>query len=198
MTCPGSGCYVAGSTPTGANIYVGSNAGLLVSTNNGGTFSLASVGGISAPQVMVSFAGAKQGGTTRFLCVTENAGDVYPGRSYRRELRQLPWAFIRRDWGQANWMLRTNGIQSGDEPAMVAMSLTDVSTAHTSEAAGAVRILILEKTTNGTATWQRTLFPTNNQNVFTGWAGNGGDRDRAGRRGALGTGGGAQTHSEQG
>jgi hypothetical protein len=181
----GSGCYVAGAFFDGTNIYVGSNAGLLVSTNSGGTFALASVGGISAPQVMVSFAGAKQGGTTRFLCVTENTGDVFPGLLIEENYDSFLGVYSL-DWGQANWTLRTNGIQAGDEPAMVAMSLTDISTAYIAGQQDSSEFPILYKTTNGAAGWQRNLFPTNNQNVFTGWAGNGGDRDWSYGAGALG------------
>src|SRR5258708_1642104 len=74
----GAGCYVAGAFFDGANIYVGTGFGLLVSTNGGGTFALSGAGGIAASQSMVSFAGAKQGGTTRVFCVTLNSADGFP------------------------------------------------------------------------------------------------------------------------
>ena len=97
--------------------------GLLVSTNNGTTFAIASVGGISATQAMVSFAGAKQGGTTRTVCITMNNADVFPGL-FIEGIYDSYIGVYSLDWGQANWTLRTSGIPSGDEPAMVAMALT--------------------------------------------------------------------------
>ena len=54
----------------GANIYVGTSAGLLVSTNGGASFAVAPVTGIPAGEFIVSFAGAKQDGSVRFLAVT--------------------------------------------------------------------------------------------------------------------------------
>ena len=181
----GSGCYVAGTLFDGTNIYVGCNAGLLVSSNGGSTFTIANVGGISAPEVMVSFAGAKQGGTTRFFCVTENSGDVFPGLLIEENYDSFLGVYSL-DWGQSSWTLRTNGIPGADKPAMVAMSLTDISTAYIAGQQDGSEFPILYKTSNAGASWQRTLLPTNNQNVFTGWAGNGGDRDWSYGAGALG------------
>src|SRR5262249_27307035 len=78
-TASGNGCFVAGAFFDATNIYVGTNLGLLVSTNNGASFAMSSVGGISTSLSMASFAGAKQGGTTRFFTVVLNAVDVFPG-----------------------------------------------------------------------------------------------------------------------
>src|SRR5262245_43590165 len=78
-TSSGSGCFVGGAFFDGNNIYAGTNQGLWTSTNNG-TFT-ASAGGIPAAESIVSFAGAKQGATIRFFCVTLDSGDVFPGLS---------------------------------------------------------------------------------------------------------------------
>ena len=53
-TASGNGCFVAGAFFDGSNIYLGTNLGVLVSTNGGSTFALSGVGGIppAAPPVV--------------------------------------------------------------------------------------------------------------------------------------------------
>ena len=70
--------HVAGVLFDGTNIYVGTNQGLLVSSNGGSTFSLSSVTGIPAGQAIVSFAGAKEGGAVRLFAVTAAPPSVMP------------------------------------------------------------------------------------------------------------------------
>src|SRR5262249_57170565 len=82
-TASGNGCFIAGVFFDGANIYVGTNLGLLVSTNSGASFAMSGVTGIPAAQAIVSFAGAKQGTTTRFFAVTLAAAAVFPARVTR-------------------------------------------------------------------------------------------------------------------
>ena len=181
----GNGCLVAGAFFDGTNIYVGTSAGLVVSTNGGASFGLSSVGGVPSAQAMISFAGAKQGGTTRFICVTLDAPDVYPGIQLEGYYGNYLDVYSL-TWGQANWTLATNGIAAGDDPVFVAMATNDVSTAYIAGEQPSSEFPIIYKTVNGGATWQSVLLAANNQNVFTGWAGNGGDRDWSYGAGALG------------
>jgi hypothetical protein len=181
----GNGCFVSGAFFDGPNIYAGTSAGLVVSTNGGKTFALSTAGGIPASQAMVSFAGAKQGGTTRFYCVTLNAGDVYPGMDIEGYYDSYLSVYTL-DWGQANWVVKTNGIAAGDEPVFVATALNDVSTAYIAGQQDSSENPILYKTSNAGANWQMSLLVTNNLNVFTGWAGYGGDRGWSYGAGALG------------
>src|SRR5262249_51520388 len=75
----GQGLHLAGAFCDGSNIDVGTNSGLLVSTDGGATFSLSAAGGIPSGKAMISFSGAKQGGTTRLFAVTWDSADVYAG-----------------------------------------------------------------------------------------------------------------------
>ncbi|MBC7901792.1 MAG: hypothetical protein H7Y27_00145, partial [Gemmatimonadaceae bacterium] len=73
----GSGLAVGGVFFESANIYIGTNEGLLVSSNGGSSFSVLATTGIPASQTIFSMAGARQGGVTRLFCVTANTADVY-------------------------------------------------------------------------------------------------------------------------
>jgi len=154
------------------NIFVGCRAGLLVSTNNGAAFALASVGGFDTnAEAMYSFCGGKQNGTNRFYCVTDAKAAVYPGMTVDvYNFRGL----YRLDWGQTNWVADTNGLAAGEYPAFVAMAQNDINTAYVATAH--TNLLYPDRETvyrrTGTAPWSRTFFITpNNTNIFSGWAG---------------------------
>src|SRR5208283_3265393 len=72
-----NGLWIAGAFFNGSNIYVGTNDGLLVSSNDGTSFALSSVTGLSGE--MASFTGATNGATTTLFCVTVTAGTMSPG-----------------------------------------------------------------------------------------------------------------------
>jgi photosystem II stability/assembly factor-like uncharacterized protein len=182
-TASGNGCFVAGAFFDGSTIYAGTNLGLLVSTN-AGAFTAASVGGIPAADAMVSFAGSKQGSALRFFCVTLNSVDVYPGLFTEGSYFSYRGVYSL-DVGQANWTAKITGIIANDFPFFVAMSRGDIATAYMA-GQNSVEFPIIYKTTNGGSTWQSILLTNNNQNIYTGWAGRGGDRDWSYGAGALG------------
>ena len=91
------------------------------------------------------------------------------------------------DWGQPAWVPVTNGISAQDDPVFVAMAQNDISTAYIAgQQNDDVEYPALYKTVDGGASWQLSLLVTNNQNVYTGWAGNHGDHDWGYGAGALG------------
>lgn len=183
----GNGCFVAGAFFDGANIYVATGPGLLVSTNDGQSFALSSVGGIDTNnEFLFSFAGATQNGATRFFCTTMNPGDVYPGM----EIESVYASYVSvysLDWGQANWNPATNGINGQDDTVFVAMAQNDIYTAYVAgQQNDDYGYPALYKTVNGGASWALSWLVTNNQNVYTGWEGAQGDSDWGYGGGALG------------
>lgn len=168
-----AGCYVAGVLFDGSNIYAGTNSGLLISTNSGSTFSIASLTGLPLTEAMVSFAGAKQSGVIRFFCVTLGSGDVYPGVTGADHFNYKNIYSI--DAGQTAWTLRTSGINAAHHPFFVSMSKFNTSVAYAAGGSDAGEPVVY-KTTNSGLNWASVLLTTSNQNIYTGWSGHGGDR----------------------
>jgi photosystem II stability/assembly factor-like uncharacterized protein len=171
-TNTGAGLMVGGAFWDGQNIYFGTNAGLLVSSNGGQSFAIANVGGLPAGQVLLSFAGAKVGTTTRFLAITWNSADVYAGvPGYDNGGGEN---VVTLDWGAANWAVRNIGSTSA-WPFYAGMALNDVGTMYVAGGSSNGTPTVF-KSTNGGANWTSVLNTSSTQNVATGWSGAGGDR----------------------
>ena len=168
----GNGCYVAGAFFDGSAIYIGTAVGVLVSTNGGATFALAAVSGIPSSQAMVSFAGAKESGTTRFFCVTLGSADVYPGVTGADHANYQSVYTL--DWGNS-WVSRTAGIAAGDHPFFAGAGRANVSVAYVGGGSDA-GVPVVYRTADGGAHWSQVFLTTNNQNIATGWSGVGGAR----------------------
>ena len=169
----GGGCHVAGVFFDGSTIYVGTNAGLLTSTDGGATFAVSNIGGMQQDEVMLSFAGAKQGQTIRFFCIVMNSADVYGG------ITGADYAGYKNiytlDAGQPNWTARGAGIPAGTFPFFVSMARNNIDVAYVAGGSNSSAPIVF-KTTNGGTAWQNVFVTSNNQNIATGWSGAGGDR----------------------
>ncbi len=171
----GAGCGIGGAFFDGENIYLGTNDGVLVSTNGGTSWTTAALTGLPSNERIFSFAAAKSGSTTRFFCLTGDVNDVYvglPGSDY--------WDFMKGiyscDYGTTNWSPRMGGIAVGaDFPMFVDMAENDINTVYLAGSNSNSEPIIL-KTTNAGASWANTFLTNNNQNITTGWSGSGGDR----------------------
>jgi len=171
----GSGNTVGGVFFDGTNIYIGTNDGVLVSTNSGVTWTTAAITGIPAGQQIWSFAGAKVGATTRFFCITGNAADIYVGL-----VGSDYWDFMKGvysvDYGAGNWVPRMTGIVTGtDFPMFVGMATNDITTAYLAGSNSSSEPIVLKTTTGGTS-WNDVFMTANNLNINTGWSGQSGDR----------------------
>jgi hypothetical protein len=171
----GAGNIVGGVFFDGTNIYIGTNDGILVSTNSGTSWTTAAITGITSGQRIFSFAAAKNGGTTRFFCLTANTGDLYVGL-----VGSDYWDFMQGvyscDYGSTNWTSKMTGINVGtDYPMFVAMAQNDINTAYLGGSNSSSEPIVL-KTSNAGTNWANTFLATNNQNIITGWSGDGGDK----------------------
>lgn len=111
----------------GNNIYIGTNDGLITSSNSGASFAVQSTTGITAGQVIWSFAGAKNGSTSRFACITANTGDTYNGL--------MPWEYYNfakgiytMDNDNGTWVSKSAGVNfTNDFIRYAAMAGNDIN-----------------------------------------------------------------------
>ncbi len=180
------GLNVGGVFCTETALFVGTNDGLLVSQDNGKTFSMSKIKGIPDNEAMVSFCGAEEKGTIRFFTITTDHDfvkwDTYFGNGTYFERKYHLKNIYRMDWGKSDWEKSMDGIAELDRPIMISMAQNNVSTAYFSgnsslpdpELHGPVRPCVYQ-TTDGGKQWKAVFLTENNQNVQTGWIGDGGD-----------------------
>ena len=172
----GSGNIVGGVFFDGNNIYIGTNDGVLVSTNGGTSWNTAAITGIPAAQEIFSFTGAKVGATTRFFCTTGTAANMYVGLQGSDYNGFLAGVYSC-DYGSTQWASKMGGITLGTDYLMfVDMAQNDINTAYIagSSSSGYPNIM---KTINAGGAWTHTFNTTNNLNIITGWSGYQGDKD---------------------
>lgn len=170
----GSGNTVGGVFFDGMNIYIGTNDGVLVSTNGGTNWSTVTITGIPAGNQIWSFAGAKVGSTTRFFCITAAASNIYVG-VVGSDYSGFMTGVYSVDYGSGNWVSKMSGITLGTDYLMfVGMAANDISTVYLAGVKNSEPNIM--KTVNAGTGWTHTFNTTNNQNIITGWSGQGGDR----------------------
>ncbi len=172
----GVGITVAGVFFDGNNIYIGTNEGVLFSSNGGTSFTMLAVTGMPATEAIFSFAGAKSGGTTRFFCITGDAADIYNG-IFPWDYYQLIRGVYSMDAGSNTWTPKMTGITIASDFMMyVGMASNDINTVYLGGSDDATGGNSVMKTSNAGASWSKVFRTANNQNIRTGWSGQGGDR----------------------
>lgn len=170
----GAGILLSGVFWDGSTIYLGTNEGVLVSQNGGSSFNLAAYSGIPANERIIGFGAGRSGNLTRFFALTADVDDVYAtnlGYDY--------WGLIkgvyRMDNASGTWTSATNGIDlNADYMVYLATAENDPDVCYLagSEPGGKANVL---KTEDGGLSWNRVFLTANNENVFTGYSGDGGD-----------------------
>lgn len=171
----GSGVVVGGALYDGNNIFLGTNDGVLVSTNGGTSWSIPTISGIPATEKIWSFAAAKSGGITRFYCITALEGDIYVG-----VVGSDYWGFAKGvyavDYGVGNWVSKASGLNfNTDFPMFIDMANNDIQTVYLAGSNDSSYPDII-KSINGGNNWTHVFNTANNLNIQTGWSGFGGDR----------------------
>ena len=172
----GAGLIMGGVFWDGSNIYIGTNEGLITSTNAGTSFSVQTTSGITAGQTIWSFAGAKNGNTTRFTCITTNTANTYNG--------VMPWDYYNfakgvytMDNDNGTWVPKSTGLNFANDFVMyVGMAENDINTIYLGGHDNALGAPLVYKSTNAGSAWSKVFNTTNNANIITGWEGAGGDK----------------------
>jgi hypothetical protein len=172
----GAGLIMGGVFWDGNNIYIGTNDGLITSSNAGTTFAFQATTGIPSGQVIWSFAGAKNGADTRFTSITANISDTYNG--------VMPWDYYNfaagiftMDNDNGTWVSRSAGINFANDFIMyAAMAENDISTIYLGGHDNALSAPLVFKSSDGGTSWSKVFNTANNANIITGWEGAGGDK----------------------
>jgi photosystem II stability/assembly factor-like uncharacterized protein len=115
------------------------------------------------------------GSTTRFFCITADVGDIYVGvvgsdyYNYAKGIYSV-------DYGSGNWTPKMTGINLVTQfPMFVGMAANDINTVYLAGSNSNSYPEVL-KTTNAGTNWSSVFNTASNQNIITGWSGQGGDR----------------------
>jgi hypothetical protein len=158
-------------------VIISGYSDIWVSTNGGTSFTNAGTPGIPAGELISSFAGAKSGGKMRFFALTGAASSIYPmsypGGDYYGFIRGI---YSLED-GAGSWTARMTGIDpANDYVQYLAMALNDVNTVYAAGSDGRTGSPEVMLTTDAGAHWSSSFKAGGNQNILTGWSGEGGDR----------------------
>lgn len=170
-----SDLHIAGVLFDGQEIYVGTQAGLLVSDDGGVTFAAAGVTGIGGDEAIVSFAGAREGSIVRLWAVTLGSGDVWPlvtGSDFEGFQ-----SVYRLHWGDSAWTDVGSSLPADDRPFFVATAQNDIQSVWLAGGSTSTYAPIVYRSSDGGDSWASVLLTENNNNVVTGWAGYHGDTD---------------------
>jgi hypothetical protein len=160
----------------GANIYIGTNEGILFSTNSGTSFSMMTVSGITSGQVIWSFAGAKVGATTRFVCIASNAADTYNG-IMPSDYYEFAKGVYTMDNAGGTWVNKSGTVNfSNDFVMYAAMARNDVNTIYLGGNDNNLGAPLVYKSSNAGTSWSKIFKTSGNENIITGWEGQSGDK----------------------
>lgn len=165
----GSGLFVGGVVFDGADIYVASNDGLLVSHDNGSTFLPEPMPGITAGELPGALAGARDASGLTLVLATHTTltKGLWQSQIYTN------YAGLYRFDPQASSWLPATGIGASSKLSFVAMAGNDGGTAYAMGYDATAKRVRLYKSVDRGSTWNQTLFTNGNQNIETGWAGEG-------------------------
>jgi len=172
----GVGLIMGGVFFDGSNIYIGTNQGVYTSTDAGVTWSTMTTTGIPATEVIWQFAAGKSGSTTRFACITGLLADIYNG-IMPYDYYGLVANVYTMDNTTGTWVNKTGTINTtSDFVEYIGMAWNDPNVIYLGGSDGTVGAPLVYKSADGGSTWSSVFKTTNNQNIITGWEGDGGDK----------------------
>jgi hypothetical protein len=181
-----SDLYLGGVFWNGTEIYVGTRIGLLVSTNNGSSFSIANYSGYPSNSGVLSLTGAKTGNTIRLVATIRGSGDMWPAMQASEYWDNQEIYKIDVSEPSPAWTITSNGIPGADFPFFVDMADHCIDTIYSAGASGSTFHPSVYKSVDGGANWTMVFQTVNNQNIETGWMGDGGDLNWGWAENAMG------------
>lgn len=169
----GSGNHIAGVYYNGSVIYIATNDGIICSTNGGNSFFDMATSGIPSGEYILSFAGAKEGNTMRFVCITSTS--VWAGYQFGSDYWGAMSGVYMMDNESRVWSPKMGGIAVGtDFPVFAGMAENDIDTMYLAGGNSSSSPIVMRSI--GSGNWSHVFLTSNNQNIYTGWAGQNGDK----------------------
>lgn len=166
------GSYIAGVFWDGTDVYICQPDGLLVSLNYQ-SFKSLKYPGIPQNEFIVSCTGGKSNGKIRFYAVTNTS--CYPGIT-GADYNGYKFIYVL-DYGSDLWVVKPYGLPKEVFPFFIAMAKDNIDIAYVAGADKEGSAPAVYKTTNGGDNWLNVFKYNNNENIRTGWSGQGGDRN---------------------
>lgn len=168
----GSGNHIAGVFWDNNDIYIGTNDGIIHSSNNGTSFSTMSVSGIGSGEYILGFSGARKNGSVKFACLTSTS--VWAGYQFGSNYYGAMKGIYTMENANGVWTSTLSGITVGtDFPVFVGMASNCTDTVYISGGSKTSAPIVMRSVNGGP--WTHIFLTAGNQNIFTGWAGTGGD-----------------------
>ncbi len=178
--------FMAGLFSDGQRLWLGTNVGVLTSTDGGATWARMAVEGIPTEWAIGSFAGARQGATVRLWAVALEPQGIAPITMDGQLFPQFKGVY-RMNVGDNAWTNVTASLPHGHYPVFVGLANSDPSVVWLGGAEKAARdpanpgyivnLPSMLRSTDGGVTWTSTLQWQGNANVYTNWYGTGADYD---------------------
>lgn len=190
---PGTGVVVGGVFFDQENIIIGTNDGILVSTNWGDTFTDETPSGLPSTEHIWSFTAMSNSKDYTYYFLTANQGTYWAGM-----FDDDPSAYVTWNSGTNSFEALCKSAYSYNPTTKVLKKLTTAfnsdiqypmwikgaELSYDEANSGVVYIAgssssyapIVRKSVDFGKTWQDVFITTNNQNIYTGWSGQGGDR----------------------
>jgi photosystem II stability/assembly factor-like uncharacterized protein len=186
----GTGNLLGGVFFNGNSIYLGTNDGLLYSEDNGNTFQTMSGFSIPSDEAIYSFSGAYDSGTLKLYCLTAKLKDIYVFMFDNDPEAYRAWdnakndftgfckslhTYNKKDGSNGSWLKASTFDSNTDFMMWVSNAENDVDTVYMAGGSKSSSPSVL-RSIDGGANFAQVFLSNNNQNVNTGWSGDGGDR----------------------
>jgi hypothetical protein len=170
----GNGLHLAGAFFEGNSIYIGTSAGLMVSSNGGNTFIPIPLSGWPLGCGMSSFCGAIQNGQTKLLAIAMQQVDLYAGIS-GADFNSFVGIYSCNGLS-STWTQLGTSIPSNHKFFFVGCARNNTNDIYVGGGDTQNGVPTIYKSSTGGNLWTSVFNTTLNANIITGWSGDGGDR----------------------
>ncbi len=172
-----SGVLISGVFWDGNTILIGTNFGVLESTDGGTSFSIISYLTLPSDRGMSSFTAAKQNGTIRLFCVTTDVSSIYAGQTHDGDYWDYK-AVYKADYGSGNnWTEISPNIGNNFRFSLIASAKNNINVVYIAGGDTDTEFPIVYKTDDAGNSWSSVFKTNNNENIYTGWNGYQGDEN---------------------